>query len=142
MAYLWDSNILRFYSTKHPVLYDNFSRVPSREVLIPVVVYAEQLSGRIDGLLKAEPQKLLLAQPRLRATQELLSGFAILYLDEPAIAAAGQIKKQIGTRKCYADIIAAQAISGRHTIVTRNISDFQGILPTGSLENWVDERVR
>ena len=62
MAYLWDSNIVRHYSSKHPLLFENLKRVPSSEILIPLIVYAEQLRGRIEGLLKAEPGKLLVAQ--------------------------------------------------------------------------------
>lgn len=46
MAYLWDSNILRYYTAKHPALLDHLKRVPSHEVLIPIIVYAEQV-GRI-----------------------------------------------------------------------------------------------
>ena len=62
MPYLWDSNILRHYTAKHPALFDHLKRVPSHEILIPVVVYAEQLRGRVEALLKAEPAKLLQAQ--------------------------------------------------------------------------------
>jgi hypothetical protein len=66
MAYLWDSNILRYYSAKHPVLEENLKRTSISEVLIPIIVYAEQLRGRIDGLLKADPQRLLFAYNRLK----------------------------------------------------------------------------
>jgi predicted nucleic acid-binding protein len=140
MAYLWDSNILRYYSARHPQLHDNLSRVPKHEILIPLVVYAEQLRGRIEGLLKAEPHKLLLAQQRLKATQDILSEFAILDIDEAAIAVAGQLKQQIRTRKRYADmIIAAQTIAGHHILITRNTSDFHDLLPAAMLQNWIDE---
>ncbi|MGH9847777.1 MAG: type II toxin-antitoxin system VapC family toxin, partial [Blastocatellia bacterium] len=126
MAYLWDSNILRHYSAKHPTLHENLKRAPISEVLIPIVVYAEQLKGRIEGLLKAEPQRLLLAQQHLKESQEMLSGFAILDLDQTAVNVANQLKQQIKTSKRHADlIIAAQTIAGRHILVTRNTVDFQ-----------------
>jgi predicted nucleic acid-binding protein len=142
MAYLWDSNILRFYSAKHPGLYENLNRVSSSEILIPIVVYAEQLKGRIDGLLKAEPRKLIPAQERLKNTRQLLKGFTILDLDEAAITVAEQLKTQIKSRKRYADlIIAAQAIAGHHTLVTRNTSDFQDMMPSAMLQNWIDVRI-
>ena len=136
MAYLWDSNILRHYTSNHPALFEHLKRVPRQEVLIPVIVYAEQLRGRIEGLLKAEPAKLLLAQQHLRSTQELLSGFEVLYLDEAATTMAELLKQRIRTRKRYADlIIAAQAIAGHHILVTRNTADFQDILPSAQIEN-------
>ncbi len=143
MAYLWDSNILRFYSAKHPILFENLGRVRSREVLIPVIVYAEQLRGRIEGLLHAEPTKLLLAQQYLRSTQELISDFDVLFLDQAAVDVLNRLKKQIGSRKRYADlIIAAQAIAGHHTLVTRNTADFQDLVPAIQLQNWIDRRVQ
>lgn len=142
MAYLWDSNILRHYSARHPVLYENLKRTSIQEVLIPIVVYAEQLRGRIDGLLKAEPQRLLLAQSHLKDTQRILNDFAILELDESMIAIAENLKKQIKTHKRHADlIIAAQAIAGRHILVTRNTSDFQDLLPPSQLQNWIDDHI-
>ena len=103
MAYLWDSNILRHYTANHPALFDHLNRVPAQEVLIPVIVYAEQLRGRIESLLKAEPARLLIAQQHLKSTQELLSGFEVLYLDEAAITMAERRKQRIRTRKRYAD---------------------------------------
>ncbi len=142
MAYLWDSNILRHYSAKHPVLHENLKRVPISEILIPIVVYAEQLRGRIEGLLKAEPARFLLAQQYLKETQELLSGFAILDVDQRAVSVASQFKQQIKTSKRHADlIIAAQTIAGRHILVTRNTTDFQDIVPAAQLKNWIDNRI-
>ncbi len=141
MAYLLDSNILRHYSAQHPTLSENLKRVASHTILIPVIVYAEQLRGRIEGLLNAEPQRLLLAQQHLKATQELLSDFEILDLDEATTSVVERLKRQIKTRKRYADIVmAAQAIAGNHVIVTRNIADFQDILPSAQLQNLVDNR--
>lgn len=142
MAYLLDSNILRHYSAQHPVLFENLKRVESHNILVPVIVYAEQLRGRIEGLLNAEPQRLLLAQQHLKATQQLLADFEILDLDEATIDVAERFKRQIKTRKRYADfIIAAQAIVGRHIVVTRNVADFQDILPSAQLQNWIDNRI-
>lgn len=131
MAYLWDSNILRHYTAKHQALLGYLERIPSREILIPVIVYAEQLRGRIEGLLKAEPARMLIAQRHLKSTQELLDGFETLYLDEAAITIATQLRQRTKTRKRYADlIITAQAIAGHHILVTRNMSDFEDILPS------------
>jgi predicted nucleic acid-binding protein len=142
MASLWDSNILRHYSANHPLLHENLKRISISEVPVPIIVYAEQLRGRIDGLLKADPQRLLLAQQYLKDTQEMLSGFSILDLDESMITITENLKKQIKTHKRHADlIIAAQAIAGRRILVTRNTSHFHDLLPSAQLQNWIDERL-
>jgi predicted nucleic acid-binding protein len=81
-------------------------------------------------------------EQHLKETQELLSGFAILDLDQTAVNVANQLKQQIKTSKRHADlIIAAQTIAGRHILVTRNITDFQDILPAAQLQNWIDDRI-
>ncbi|MGH9847263.1 MAG: hypothetical protein ACREEM_51865 [Blastocatellia bacterium] len=80
MAYLWDSNILRHYAAEHPVLQDNLNRVPRHEIRLPIIVYAEQLRGRIEELLKAEPQKLLLAQQH-RSLPRSAAGEPVAKLD-------------------------------------------------------------
>lgn len=141
MAYLWDSNILRHYSDDHPLLIENLERIRRDRVLIPIIVYAEQMRGRIDGLLKAEPHNVLRAQQQLLFTQSVLGKFGILQLDDKAITLADQLKRQIKTRKRYADfLIAAQTLAGRHILVTRNTTDFQGLIPSQQLQNWIDSR--
>jgi len=143
MAYLWDSNILRHYINDHPLLLENLERISRDEVLVSIIVYAEQMRGRIEGLLKAEPNNLLLAQQRLLLTQGALDRFRILYLDITAITLAKQLKKQIKTRKRYADfLIAAQALAGDYVLITRNTKDFQDLIPSKQLQNWIDERIR
>lgn len=54
MSFLWDSNILRHYLDDHPMLLENLKKVPRRDVLLPVVVAAEQFKGRMEAILKAE----------------------------------------------------------------------------------------
>lgn len=142
MAYLLDSNILRYYAANHPMLSENLKKVPAHEIRLPIIVYAEQLRGRIEGLLKAEPAKLLLAQEHLTITQELLSSFEVLPFDAAAISLAEQFKQRIKTHKRHADLlIAAQTLAGRHILVTRNTADFRDLLPASQLQNWIDDRL-
>ena len=79
MSFLWDSNILRHYLDNHPLLLSNLKKVPRHTVMLPVVVAAEQLRGRANALLSAEPSRLARAQELFRQTQALLSRFLVLY---------------------------------------------------------------
>jgi predicted nucleic acid-binding protein len=134
---------LRHYLADHPLLLANLTKVPRQNVALPVVVAVEQLRGRADALLKAEPAQLARAQAAWQQTQTLLRRFHILYFDEQSLAIAGQLKAQTRTRKRYADVlIAAQAIAGHHILVTRNTANFRDLLPAQQLQNWIDEEIR
>lgn len=111
--------------------------------MLPVIVVAEQLRGRSEAILKAEAAQLARAQELFKQTQALLNKFQILYFDEQALAIAARFKSQLKTRKRYADVlIAAQALTGRHILVTRNRDDFRDLLPSAQLQNWVDDELQ
>jgi hypothetical protein len=79
----------------------------------PLHRLAEQMRGRYDALLKAEPQNLLREQERLIGTQMVLSAFSILYLDQPSVDKLLELRQKRSTRKRYADvIIATMALAG------------------------------
>ena len=142
MSFLWDSNILRHYLEDHSLLLNNLKKVPRQDVRLPIVVVAEQLRGRADAILKAQPAQLARAQQVFRQTQALLSRFHILYFDEQSLLIAGHLTEQIRTRKRYADVlIAAQVLAGQHILVTRNTNDFRDLLPMEQLQNWVDNAI-
>ena len=140
MSILWDSNILRHYVDDHPRLLQNLRKVPRHNVMLPVIVVAEQLRGRSDAVLKADASQLGRAQELFRQTQTLLNQFQVLYFDEQSLAVATRLKNQLKTRKRYADVImAAQVIAGNHILVTRNVKDFRDIVPANQLQNWIDD---
>jgi len=143
MSFLWNSNIIRHYIDDHPRLLKNLERISRQEILQPIVIVAEQLRGRSESILKAEAEHLARAQDRFRQTQILLSKFQILYLDEDALAVASRLISQVKTRKRYADVlVAAQVISGRHILVTRNTKDFRDLLSSKQMQNWIDNDIR
>lgn len=143
MSFLWDSNILRHYLEDHPLLVDNLKKVRRQDVCLPVIVVAEQLRGRTDAILKAQPARLARAQQVFQQTQALLTRFHILYFDEQSLLIAGRLTEQRRTRKRYADVlIAAQVLAGQHILVTRNTHDFRDLLPMEQVQNWVDNLIR
>ena len=140
MKYLLDSNILRYYTAKHPTMTRNLARVPADQIGIPFVVVIEQLRGRFDAYLKAEPENLLREQARLLAAQQFLSLYQTVYVNEQAVAALVALRQRVSTRKRYADvIIAAIALAGDNIVVTRNLDDFRDLLPAARIQNWVDQ---
>jgi hypothetical protein len=65
-----------------------------QQITIPSVIFAEQMRGRYDALLKAEAQNLLREQERLIGTQAVLSAFTILYIDQPAVEKLIELRPQ------------------------------------------------
>ncbi|MEM7535502.1 MAG: type II toxin-antitoxin system VapC family toxin [Chloroflexota bacterium] len=117
-------------------------KISHEDVMLPVVVAAEQIRGRSDAISKAEPSRLAQLQELFRITLALLDEFPILYFGEKALAVAEQLKSQKKTRKRHADVlIAAQVIAGNHILVTRNIKDFRDLVPARQLQNWVDDDI-
>jgi predicted nucleic acid-binding protein len=140
MKYLLDSNILRHFIRGHLTLMGNITRFRPENVALPFIVEAEQMRGRYDAVLKAEPQNLMREQQRLRETRLTISIFDILYLDEKAAKEMETLPQRVGTKKRYADvIIAAMALAGGHTVVTRNVNDFKDLLPAARIQNWIDQ---
>jgi hypothetical protein len=86
MRYLLDSNILRYYTAKDPTMVCNLARVPAEQIGIPFIVVIEQLRGRFDAYLKAEPDNLIREQSRLLAAQQILSHYQTVYVDEQSVA--------------------------------------------------------
>jgi predicted nucleic acid-binding protein len=142
MSFLWDSNILRYYLEDHPLLLKNLKKVSRQHVRLPVIVVAEQLRGRADAILKAEPAQLARAQYLFTQTQALLSRFQVLYFDDQSLVIAERLTAQVRTRRRYADVlITAQVLAGHHVLVTRNTRDFRDLLPADQLQNWVDDDI-
>ena len=141
--YLWDSNVLRYYFNKHPNLLAYVGSVPGREIALPSVVIAEVVSGRCEYVLKAEPEKAVLANELLMDTLKIIREFQIVTFDQACAAALTELLAKHKSRKRYADfMIAAIAVAGKHTVVTRNRKDFADLLPALQLQNWIDDEIR
>ena len=139
--WLWDSNILRHFGEKHPILYLHLQQTSWAEIALPSVVVAESLRGRCDFALKASPEQAPIAHQRLLQTQQLLSQFNVVVFDEKCAKALAQLRKKHKTHKCYADMmIAAMVLAGNHIIVTRNVKHFEPLLPKNQIANWIDDK--
>jgi len=137
--YLWDSNILRPFDEGHPTLYRYMQRVSWADIAIPSVVVAEVLRGRCEFALKAAPEKVALAHSLLVETQKFLNQFNVVLLNDECAKLLKELKRHCKTHKKYADMmIAAIARVGKHIVVTRNIKDFESLLPPNQLANWID----
>ena len=118
----------------------NLARVAAEEIGIPFVVVIEQLRGRFDAYLKAEPENLLREQARLLAAQQFLTLYQTAYVNEQAVTALFALRQRVSTHKRYADVvIAAIALAHDATVVTRNVEDFRDLLPAAKIQNWVDQ---
>lgn len=139
--YLWDTNILRHFGEGHPTLRLHLEKISWAEIALPSVVVAEVLRGRSDYALKASPEKLPAAHEQLFRTQKFLNRFNVIIFDEECGKALKKLRHKHKAHKKYTDmIIAAMAEVGSHIVVTRNVKDFEKLLPKKYLENWIDKK--
>lgn len=138
--YLWDTNILRYWGQGHPNFEAHLRRVKRAQIALPSVVVAEALRGRCEYALKAVPEQLQAAHMQLLELLQTLQSFRIIGLDQQSAKAMAHLLRQHQSRKRYADLlIAAIALAGQHTVVTRNTKDFADLLPALQLQNWIDD---
>ena len=67
--------------------------------------------------------------------------FNVIIFDDECAKALKKLQHKHKAHKRYTDmIIIAMAEVGNHIVVTRNVKDFEKLLPKKYLENWIDER--
>ncbi len=110
----------------------------TEEVVTSVITRIEILQGRFASVLKAENSaKLLQAQQRLDESEQDLSRFTVLAIDDAAAAEFDRLRlnkklKKIGRGDL---LIAAVTLANRATLVTHNRKDFDQV-PGLSVEDW------
>ena len=115
------------------VLVDNASSDDTLERL-------EVLRGRIEAILKAaDADQLRRAHTGLLAPEAFLAQFAIVPLDDVAIAQFERLRPHKRLKKIgRGDLLnACIALAHGATLVTRNTKDYANI-PGLKLENWAD----
>ena len=138
--YLWDTNIVGYFGSRHPTLVSHIQRVDDREIALPSPTVAELLRGRAEFAVKASPEQVVVAHQQLRQTQLLIAQFNILLFGERDAEVLKRIQKKFKSKKRYVDLmIAAMAIAENHIVVTRNTKHFKDVLPPRQLANWIDD---
>lgn len=137
--YLWDSDTLRAYGDGHLALFERLQQVRRSEVALPSVILGEVLRGRIDYALKADTvDRLVLAHRLLLQTWDMLNTFQIVAFDEASGQEFTSLTAKSRRHKRRADVlIASVARAGGHIVVTRNLRDFEDLLPAGQFTNWL-----
>jgi predicted nucleic acid-binding protein len=136
-----DSDIFTLLAYGHSNVVRHYEAVPDGEQLaVTAVTWVEVLRGRTDSLLKAaNEQELMTATRRLRATEEALSDFLVVHVDEEA---AKHFKALLGQKKLKMKrpdmLIACIALANDALLVTRNTKDFKKVAGL-KLANWADD---
>jgi tRNA(fMet)-specific endonuclease VapC len=135
--HLLDTNVLTALYNRHPAILAALDRVDDPDIATTIVTKTEILRGRLDFVLKAEGESLLVAQEYLQETERLLNEIRVVGFDRKSIEHFESLRKISALRKIgRADLlIGCIALAHRATVVTRNIKDFERI-PNLKLVNW------
>jgi len=143
-VWLLDSNTFRAYSGRadphHDRVIERGDHLGWDNVGLPVIVILEVLRGRIlylDQAQRRDPKHLVAALAEFEATHHLVSAFPCVHFDDAALAIHVQKRLFPGTMGRHDRLIAAIALAGAHTLVTRNVADFRHV-PGLRIENWID----
>ncbi len=107
---------------------------------VTVVTWIEVLKGRTDSMLKAATEKeLRVAAERMWHTATVLNDFAMLPVDDAAIAQFGKLSrhKRLAKMRRADMLIACIALGRQARLVTRNLREFKDV-PGLKPENWAD----
>jgi tRNA(fMet)-specific endonuclease VapC len=106
---------------------------------VTLITRNELLRGRADSLLKAsDEEELRKAMERFRQTEDMLTDFLVLPVDDEAVRQFGRLRKQKKLKKMgRADLlIACITLAQDALLVTRNEKDFK-LVTELRIENWV-----
>ena len=137
---LFDTDTVTYFSYGNENIRRKIQEVGDEKLAIAVITRNEILRGRADSLLKAaSEEELRKAADRFRQTEELLSDFLVVGLDEKAFGHFGRLRKQRNLKKMgRADmLIACIPLANDALLVTRNTRDYKDVAGL-RIENWAD----
>jgi tRNA(fMet)-specific endonuclease VapC len=136
---LLDTDTLSLLLANHPRVVPRYEAAPE-PVSTTIITRIELLEGRFAFLVKAEDGKnLLRAQEWLQRTENDLSRFPVVLIDDAVAATFDRLRKDRKLRKIGRKdlLIAAIALAHQALLVSRNQRDFREV-PGLRLENWAD----
>jgi tRNA(fMet)-specific endonuclease VapC len=136
---VFDSDIFTLFAYGHEKVKKRYNEADD-VVAVTVITWFEVLKGRTDSLFKAADEKQLrVAAERMLQTETVLNDFAVLPVDDAAVAHFGTLSRHKKLAKmCRADMLIACIVLGHKArLVTRNLKDYKDV-PGLRLENWAD----
>ena len=136
---VFDSDIFTLFAYGHEKVKKRYDEADDA-FAVTVITWIEILKGRTDNLLKAANEKELhVAAERMRHTLTVLNDFAVLPVDDAAVAQFGKLSRHKKLAKMRrADMLIACIVLGHKArLVTRNLKDYKDV-PGLRLENWAD----
>jgi tRNA(fMet)-specific endonuclease VapC len=122
MSLLLDTNVLIAAIKGHPRVREQLSAVPASEILLSVIVLGELETGVNKSTLPLRNRQLL---------EQVIADLEVVPIDRSAALVYGSLRadlercgKPIGANDLW---IAAQAVSGDHTLVTDNQREFERV---------------
>jgi tRNA(fMet)-specific endonuclease VapC len=136
--HLLDTDTLTHLYAGHPNVIARLQQLDDPVITTTIITKVEVLRGRGAFLLKAASgSEVLRAQHLLRRTEEFLEHLFIIPFDEVAAQEFDRLR-QLHRKVGHADLlIASIVLSGKATLVTRNLRHFQQISGL-KVVNWVD----
>jgi tRNA(fMet)-specific endonuclease VapC len=140
MMYLLDTNTFTHFHSGNPKIARHREALSDPEIGTTIITKIEVLRGRFEFLVKATSvEEFLRAQSLLIRSEEMLSEFPVVFLDQVAVTNFTRLRNTKGFKKHgRADLlIAGIVLAQKATLVTRNVKDFSGI-PNLKVVNWLD----
>jgi tRNA(fMet)-specific endonuclease VapC len=137
--YVMDTNHLSLFERGYPTIQNRILAIqqnPFDNLTITVVSAEEQFAGRLAQIRKAaNPQSLISAYDRLKATFILFSDLEILDYGDRADECFRKLRKEglrIGTQDLR---IASISLVNEGILLTRNLRDFEKV-PNLMIQDW------
>lgn len=135
VCYLIDTNTLRALVEKNPFTLAHYRRVFSDRILIPVIVYTEEVKGWVNPPGNDE-KKADTCYKMLMRYLAVMGNHRVLPYSDEAKTVVSSLPANIGVRDKR---IAACAIAIGYTVVTTNDKDFKYLLPEDRYVDWTKD---
>jgi tRNA(fMet)-specific endonuclease VapC len=134
--FVLDTDIVSLLQQGNPAVARHVALHPPEEVATTIITIEEQLSSWYTLLRRAKTAKAMVpVYQRMSDTVQFLAGLPILSFTDTAADLYQGLRKQNPRTGRMDLLIAAIALAHRAILVTRNVSDFDGIANL-KVEDW------